>query len=329
MLTALLGKSSHRAQGTKRWTGTFPEFVDGMLKSVPVATDKSASGWACGADFKDNYRNGSNLIARHFLSLDFDHIKPEDVKRILDVHRWNHAFLAYTTWSHTLEHPRIRVWVPLSRPVSALEYEAISRQVVARTGIELADPKSWDPTQFMYRPCQQDSVPFQQWKDVDAPFLDADTVLGTYADPTDPSQWPHRKDEEVRAKGTGADPRAKPGIIGAFCRKFSIAEAIDEFGLPYSRVSDDRYTYTEGSKPGGLVIYNDDTKAHAHDATDPAHGQHNSFDLVRIHRYRHLDMPADLKLSIEKRPSHKAMVRAALDIAPPAGEWENLDEART
>lgn len=74
-----------------------------------------------------------------------------------------------------------------------------------------------------------------------------------------------------------------------------------------------RWTYTEGTTPGGLIIYDDGQKAHSNHDSDPAHGQSNSFDIVRLHRYSGLDTEADLRGPITARHSHKAMVKLALE----------------
>ena len=57
----------------------------------------------------------------------------------------------------------------------------------------------------------------------------------------------------------------------------------------YIPTKDDRFTYTKGSTSAGLVIY-DEVFAYSHHGTDPAGGRLcNAFDLVRIHKFGHLD----------------------------------------
>src|SRR5574344_935699 len=83
------------------------------------------------------------------------------------------------------------------------------------------------------------------------------------------------------------DPLAKSGIVGAFCRTYSIAEAIDNFLCDIYEPSavDDRYDYIKGESANGVAIY-DDKFAYSHHATDPACGKLlNAFDLVRIHKF--------------------------------------------
>src|SRR5574344_1822113 len=97
------------------------------------------------------------------------------------------------------------------------------------------------------------------------------------------------------------DPLAKSGIVGAFCRTYSIAEAIDNFLCDIYEPSavDDRYDYIKGESANGVAIY-DDKFAYSHHATDPACGKLlNAFDLVRIHRFGDSDEKASYQAMCE------------------------------
>ena len=86
------------------------------------------------------------------------------------------------------------------------------------------------------------------------------------------------------------DPHEKKGIVGVFCRSYTIQEAIEKF-IPeiYTETSDGRFTYTKGSTAAGLIIY-EDKFAYSHHGTDPCGGRLcNAFDIVRIHKFGHLD----------------------------------------
>jgi hypothetical protein len=316
ILTASLGKFDPQdnrsfADITKRWDGKFSDFVT-ALSNAPVVADKAAAGWVCGAEFKDNYRHGDNYVASHFVSLDYDHIRPSDVEKILASFKGT-AHHAYTTHSHTPEKPRIRVWLPLSRPVDAEQYQAVSRKAAARAGIELAARESFTPCQLMFRPAAKAGIPFQSWSDTESPYLDVDAVLAEYENPADRSQWPRLPGEELSESGKGVDPKTKPGIIGDFCRAFTISAAIERFGLPYAPGSSaDRWTYTAGSRVEGAIIYDDDSKIHVHDSTSPANGQSNAWDLVRKHLHGHLDTAEDKEKPISERTSQRAMEVLAL-----------------
>ena len=86
----------------------------------------------------------------------------------------------------------------------------------------------------------------------DKPLLSADGLLGHCI-----SSWPQVPGATVNVPKLAArqgDPLAKTGVVGAFCRTYSIEEAMDTFLLGvYEPVDNmpDRYTYTGGSTTGG------------------------------------------------------------------------------
>lgn len=224
------------------------------------------------------------------------------------------AAAIYSTHKHTTEKPRYRLVVPLSRSVDCDEYQAIGRRVAATLGIDKFDDTSYQPQRMMYWPsCSQDA-PFV-FRHTDGAFLDPDTVLATYHDWRDVSGWPmsSRVAEIVRKSAARQkDPLEKGGIVGAFCRAYSIQEAIAEF-VPTYRACDDpgRYTYTEGSTAAGVVIY-DDKFSFSHHGTDPASGQLcNAWDLVRLHRFGELDGESGADTPVSSRPSYRAMAQLA------------------
>lgn len=101
------------------------------------------------------------------------------------------------------------------------------------------------------------------------------------------------------------DPLKKRGMVGAVCRAIWIHDAIMlHTGGAYSRGTNKRYTYVDGSSSNGLIVY-DDKYAYSEHATDPATKQLcNAFDLIRIHKSGHLDKNGDTGT---KAQSYKAM----------------------
>jgi P4 family phage/plasmid primase-like protien len=285
----------------------WPAFAEWLTRQPPNARDKANRGWYCPAEFNPQYRHSENFQGRYALTLDYDRVSPADMETI-----WQNidfAAAAYTTWSHTTKAPRFRVVAPLSRPATFDEFQAISRKVAARFGIELAARESHTPAQVMFVPTVKADALFVS-KIFEGPVLDVDGVLNAYQDWTDRSTWPHRSDGDFcGATGAGESPLDKPGVVGEFCRVFSIRAAIERFGLPYRQgSSEDRWTYTAGSRPDGAVIYDDDTKLHSHHDTDPARGQHNAYDLVRLHLFGQLDGFDGDDVPLAERPSSRRMV---------------------
>lgn len=227
---------------------------------------------------------------------------------------YGNAAAIYSTHKHTTEKPRYRLVVPLARNVDSDEYQAVGRRIAATLGIDKFDDTSYQPQRMMYWPsCSQDG-PYV-FEHTDGAFLDPDTVLATYHNWRDVSSWPmsSRVAEVVRKTAAKQkDPLEKGGIVGAFCRAYTIQEAIAEY-VPTYRVCDDpgRYTYTEGSTAAGVVIY-DDKFSYSHHGTDPASGQLcNAWDLVRLHRFGELDSDCNPDTPVSSRPSYRAMAQLA------------------
>lgn len=311
-LSASIG-GKHNAKVVKTWRGSFEQFCKSLLSKVTETDDKASVGWVCGATFDPAYRDSENFQTRELLSLDYDHITEVEFQELLDHYR-GVAHLAYTTWSHGVGKPRLRVWLPLSRPCSYDEFQAVSRRVAADAGIERAARESHTPVQYMFRPAIKPFEEFQSWVNTKSPWVQVDEVLSTYENWTDRASWPHRAEGDgVHNEGAASDPRTKPGLVGAFCRAFTISEAIEKFDLPYKPGSTEgRLTYTDGSRPDGAIIYDDDTKLHSHHDTDPARGQTNAYDLVRLHHYGWLDSELGSATHLAERSSSNAMRDFAL-----------------
>lgn len=73
-----------------------------------------------------------------------------------------------------------------------------------------------------------------------------------------------------------------------------------------------RWTYSKGTVAEGVIVYDDGAKLHSHHDSDPARGQSNAFDLVRAHKFGHLDTPADDAKPVTERPSYRAMHEFAM-----------------
>lgn len=247
---------------------------------------------------------------RYLITLDADN-PGEDFIVDLDMELGGTEYVLYSTHSHTADSPRYRVIIPVDRPMTPDEYQAVSRRIADNIGIEFFDPSTHQAERLMYWPSHPKDVEYV-YQHSEGALVSVDTYLSTYRDWRDTSLWPtSEKESQIRldaAKKQG-NPLEKKGLIGAFCRSYSITEAIHKF-LPevYEPTAiEDRYTYVAGSSVGGLVIYDNDTFAYSNHATDPISGKLvNAFDLVRIHLFGDKD-PAD-ETSVTKLPSYKDMI---------------------
>ena len=226
------------------------------------------------------------------------------------------AACIYSTHKHSADTPRYRLVIPLSREISADEYEPICRRIAADIGIEaFTDTTTYQEYRLMYWPStSSDGLFFSDQQD--GSWLDPDTVLATYRNWKDVSEWPagNFETEQVRRDiKKQEDPLEKRGVIGAFCRTYGIAEVIEKY-LPdvYTEGTEGRYTYIHGSTGNGAVVY-EDKWLYTHHGSDPCSGKLcNAFDLVRVHKFGHLDDNTD-QVGV-KLPSFKAASAFCADI---------------
>lgn len=273
---------------------------------------KDVGGFVGGYIPKGGRRVRGEVKERYLITLDADS-PSEDFISNLDLELGDMEYVLYSTHSHTPDNPRYRVIIPTDRVMSPDEYQAVSRRIADDIGIESFDSSTHQAERLMYWPsCPKDVEYVYQHNEGN--LISVDTYLSTYRDWRDTSLWPtSSKESQIRldtAKKQG-DPLEKKGLLGAFCRSYSITEAIHKF-LPnvYAPTQhEDRYTYTEGSSVAGLVIYDNDTFAYSNHATDPISGKLvNAFDLVRIHLFGAEDADADPRTKVTDLPSYKAML---------------------
>lgn len=270
-------------------------------------------GGFVGGYLKEGKRRAGQVMNRSMLTLDIDYAA-QDMTDILSMF-YDFAYCLYSTHKHREISPRLRLVIPLKRNVNADEYEAIGRKVADIVGMDYFDDTTYQPHRLMYWPSTSNDAEFFFTYE-DLPLLDPDKILNEYVDWTDTLEWPTSSREESKTKRLAdkqGDPEEKPGIVGAFCRAYTIEEAIETF-IPdlYEKHSTNRYTYHEGSTAGGLVLYENNKFAYSHHNTDPVSGMLvNSFDLVRIHLYGAQDDDANTDTPVNRLPSYKAMQQRA------------------
>ena len=270
-------------------------------------------GGFVGGTLKGGRRKIDAVLQRRLITLDMDSITAGEDPWPTVVLILGCAAVLYSTHSHTAKAPRLRLVLPLSRPVSPEEYEAIARRIAGDIGIDMCDDTTYEPHRLMYWASASSDGEFR-YEVQDGPWLDADEQLARYADWKDPTQWPvsSRKSGTIRRLADKqGDPTAKDGIVGAFCRTYSVEDAIEAF-LPdvYIKGENGRYTYKGGSTSGGLVIYEDGRFAYSHHSTDPTCGKLcNAFDLVRIHMFGKDDEGKPANTAANNLPSYKNMCK--------------------
>lgn len=127
------------------------------LSRHEVALTKGGRYFVGGA-FNGNQRKEANLLNRSLLTLDLDNVDGltiGDIEFML-IMSIDCAFVAYSTFSHQPDQPKIRIVVPLSRCVSPDEYREVSRDFASLLPDLTFDPCSFKPNQLMYLPACPD-----------------------------------------------------------------------------------------------------------------------------------------------------------------------------
>lgn len=290
---------------------THESFEEYKKLSKSEQDDIKDVGGFVGGSLKSEKRRRGTVADRCLLTLDadFGFTGLWDLIEVL----FDFSCCIYSTHKHSPEKPRLRLVIPLNRNISPEEYQAVARMVAADIGIEYFDPTTFEPSRLMYWPSTSSDGVYE-FNYQDGKWLNPDEVLKRYDNWRDVSSWPDSlRDKVVREKlyKNQGNPCEKSGLIGAFCRSYSVYDAIEKFLSDiYSPCSESsRYTYTKGSTSGGLVVYEEGNFAFSHHGSDPAGGRLlNAFDLVRIHRFGHLDEDAGEDVQFSKLPSFKEMI---------------------
>ena len=247
---------------------------------------KDVGGFVAG-HLRGGRRKAGTVLCRSMLTLDMDHGTPGMLETLSMLNP--HEMCIYSTHKHTPEAPRLRLIFPLARDVSEDEYPAVARKVAQEIGIDMFDDTTYQPHRLMYWPSTSKNGEFV-FRRFEGKRLDPDYYLGLYDDWRDASTWPvsSRESEAVRREAKKqADPLTKPGVVGAFCRAYTIREAIGKF-LPdvYAQSEmEGRYDYIPADSSAGVIII-EDRFSYSFHATDPACGMLlNAFDVVRVHRF--------------------------------------------
>lgn len=305
---------------------TWDEFVD-RLRKVRRTTETMAQYDAMHTNGRGKVKDGPAFVGglvrggrrkkesvdtRSLITLDADSAD-DGFLFAVDLILGGTAYAVYSTHSHRPARPKYRLIVPADRPMSPDEYAAVSRKLAEQVGMTYFDKTTFQVHRLMYLPsCSKDAEPVLEVCEGEP--LAVDAVLAEYEDWQDVMAWPRHPEDKAGPQLGGKkaqDPREKLGTIGLFCRAFDIETGIDAF-LPdvyFPGSMPNRYTYAGGTSGNGLEVYPDQDLAYSHQDSDPvADGRtYNLFDLVRVHKFGHLDDRVKEFTPDAKKPSHIAM----------------------
>lgn len=293
---------------TPETQGEYSNMTKGQQDNI-----KDVGGFV-GGRLKNGRRKAESVDKRYILTLDADFAPVDfcDTIRMFVDYGW----CVYSTHKHTPEKPRLRFLAPLSRPVSPDEYEAVARRVAADIGIDMFDDTTYQAHRLMYWPSTSMDGEFIFDQEI-GKTLNVDGVLERYTNWKDITSWPTSSRTlkvKERLLKKQEDPTSKKGIIGAFCRTYTVEEAMEKFltGVYIPCGVDDRYTYSQGSTAAGVIIYDDGNFIYSNHATDPISGRLcNAFDMVRLHLFGDTDEEATPGTPSTKIPSFLKMSELA------------------
>lgn len=305
---------------------------------------KNSNGWFVGGKFDKNdkgklWRGRATLVSRSMEVTDLDHLlkagmEVDDIEDQLNIYLPNIEWRMYSTPSSTFEDIRLRLVVPLLRDVKPQAYQPIGRWIAAQIGIEAFDHTGFEEARLMYLPvCLADGPKILRAGHGE--LLDPLMVLNTYDDWKDFGSWPSAEQEggarqpDLKAE----DPREKRGIIGAFCRCFSVQDAISRWLNDYFIPHDDNtYLPSDSSGAPGARVYDDGMFLYNNHETGPTSKRNlNAFDLVRIVKFGHLDKggePDDItKAESFKKMNDFALQQDEVIQEMNAGEFGPIDDS--
>jgi hypothetical protein len=132
------------------------DFARAAVKSVGFDTKEQSiqrSAIVGGVRADESVGRAENIATRTLASLDYDDLPKgttlDDIELALMINL-DCAFTAYTTFRHTDDAPRFRVFVPLSRPVAPEEYPAVVDAIRDKIGLDGLDDCSYTVNQIMF-----------------------------------------------------------------------------------------------------------------------------------------------------------------------------------
>lgn len=293
---------------------------------------KAVNGWLLGGEIEGDRRKKNQIKHRDLITLDCDEITAdilEDIK-LGTSPLCRFEFFAHTTRKHQAESPRLRIFLLTTRPALPDEYDAVARILAEMVdpSMDSIDDVSFRLAQMMFRPSASRNQEYLAWHNP-GERVDPTEILESFRlDWRDYRNLPYSEKRGQRRKTAerAENPTTKHGPVGAFCRAYDVEAAIAEF-LPEVYLPGDmagskpRYSYALGTTSNGVVVEDDGLFIYSHHGSDPC-GERlcNAFDMVRIHKFAHLDEKQGENVSPKDWPSYKAMVKWAEEDDAVKGE---------
>lgn len=293
---------------------------------------KQSGGYFIGGQMKGRARMTATMRERQLLTYDID---AGDARLLRDLREGKTGlgaceYVVHSTRTHGGGAMKLRVIVPLLKLLPKEDFQAVARVGAWNLdcNMEAVDPVSFRPAQIMYWPAH--------CKDVEPIFIHhRGPLLNVYGMLRDwggnDTRWrdlgalprsPRQDRLHANMGRTHQPPWEKRGPVGAFCRTWTVHEAILEF-LPkvyepsqYSESGEpERYSFLPGTSGNGLVVFPTGHVMSFHGSDPLSEMNVNAFDMVRIHLFGDKDKPGQEGTVTDPRQmaSYKAMVSMLLE----------------
>lgn len=313
-----------------RSTETMRDFD--RLDRTARANLKDVGGYMAG-ELSGARRLKSAVLSRSMITLDVDYadsLFPVE----FDTRFPGVAAVIYNTRSDREKSRRFRVVIPFAEEVQdAAQYEAAARKMAELLGIDLFDPTTFQAERMMYWQSLSSDQP-KVFEVFEGEPISAEYLLSLYGNNEewrDIRNWAFKSDQEketraIVSKAMAQNPREKAGLVGAFCRAYSVPVAIEKYLSDVYEIApgNDRYTYKAGHSVGGMIVF-DDLFCFSYHSTDPiSDGRaYNAYDLVRVHKFGHLGKEDSTKEMNKLVCADKECVK---DMVTPDADLDDFDD---
>lgn len=313
-----------------RSTETMRDFD--RLDRTARANLKDVGGYMAG-ELSGARRLKSAVLSRSMITLDVDYadsLFPVE----FDTRFPGVAAVIYNTRSDREKSRRFRVVIPFAEEVQDVaQYEAAARKMAELLGIDLFDPTTFQAERMMYWQSLSSDQP-KVFEVFEGEPISAEYLLSLYGNNEewrDIRNWAFKSDQEketraIVSKAMAQNPREKAGLVGAFCRAYSIPAAIEKYLSDVYEIApgNDRYTYKAGHSVGGMIVF-DDLFCFSYHSTDPISDGHayNAYDLVRVHKFGHLGKEDSTKEMNKLVCADKECVK---DMVTPDADLDDFDD---
>ncbi len=264
-------------------------------------------------------RTKPNLVNRSMIALDADNATADLPARV-GVLGWK-AFV-HTTFTHSPEQPKYRVLVPTDRELTPEEYYYAAHYLMDELGVEQFDSSTDQPERFMFKPAAPAGHEPESWV-FDGPEAPAAELLSRW----DPSAPVPRK---LRPRKPLRDPFDVPGVVGAFNRVYrDFGELAKAYELPYEQSGNGRWIPRGSQSASGVCEADEPGFWFSHHVNDAIcvheHGAVTAFDIARLNLFGHMDNDHTMHLPLTGKPSHREMVRLAVEDPRVSAEMAGVD----